>query len=118
MSSPPEDLRNTVLGLLRLLGDPEAQLAYERNVPIADVPAELFCMWFDDQYHPATELFRAAFCSGERAILAAFHERFEVVADSLPRDLGRVADLHEHSGWQTLMLDAVDTLKSLGEHAA
>ena len=104
--------------MLRLLGSPEAQLAYERDVPIANVPAELFCMWFDDLYHPASDLFEASFSPGERAILAEFHERFEEVADSLPGDFPQVADLHAHSEWQTLMRDAVATLKSLGEDAA
>ncbi|HCS29040.1 MAG TPA: hypothetical protein DIW43_16405 [Spongiibacteraceae bacterium] len=32
----------------RLLADADAQLKYERDVPTANVPAELVCMWFDD----------------------------------------------------------------------
>jgi len=101
-----------------MLSDPDAQLAYERDVPIACVPAELVCMWFDDHYHPTTELFRTAFSLSERAILAAFHDRFRSIADSLPADLSRVADLHAQEEWRTLMRDAVDTLGDLGEDAA
>lgn len=118
MSVPSENpLRSTILSLLRMLGDSDAQLAYERNVPIASVPAELVCMWFDDHYHPTTESFQTAFSRRERAILAAFHERYETVASSLPADLRRVADLQALGAWRTLMRDAVDTLRDLGEDA-
>ena len=103
------------LNLLRLLGDPAAQIAYDRNVPIAQVPAELFCMWFDDFYHPDSEHFQDAFSIDECAILAAFHERYRKIRGSLPRYLGRVADLHSHAAWHALMSAAVDTLWSLGE---
>lgn len=41
-------LRESLLQTLTLLGDFEAQMKYVVDVPIADVPAELICMWFDD----------------------------------------------------------------------
>ena len=47
-------LRCAIVSLLRTLGDPDAQLAYERDIPITCVPAELVCMWFDDLYNPTT----------------------------------------------------------------
>jgi hypothetical protein len=103
---------------LRLLSDLEAQIAYERDVPIADVPAELFCGWFDDLYHPDTDLLRSAFTARERLVLAAFHQKFEQVNDSLPEPLGRVADLHARAEWRALVRAATDTLKDLGEDAA
>jgi hypothetical protein len=109
-------LRSTVLGLLRLLSDRDAQIAYEREVPIADVPAELLCM-FNDQYLPKTYLFQSAFTPDERAVLAVFHERFTEVADALPRDLTRVADLHAHTEWRSLMRAAADALNRVGDDA-
>src|SRR5436190_14097080 len=69
-------LRRSIIDLLRLLADADAQLEYERSVPIANVPAELFCMWADDQYHPDSDLFRAAFAPDEVEVLAIFDEQF------------------------------------------
>ena len=41
-------IRAEVLSHLELLASPELQARYERDVEIADVPAELVCVWFDD----------------------------------------------------------------------
>jgi hypothetical protein len=68
MSFPPMaavDLRNNIVGLMRMLASKNEQLAYERDVPIANVPAELVCMWFDDFYHPEAGLFLEAFSPAE-----------------------------------------------------
>ncbi len=56
-------------------------------------------MWFNDQYHPESDLFQSAFSSRERAIVAAFHQRFESVSDSFPDPLGRAADLQARPEW-------------------
>ena len=64
-------LRAGILELLELLADAAAQERYEHNVPIADVPAELCCMWFDDLYHPDSPAFQAAFTVAELDALAS-----------------------------------------------
>lgn len=115
--SHPTEFRMSILDLLRLLSDSDRQIAYERDVPIASVPAELFCMWFDDQYHPESDLFTAAFTPRERAILAAFHQRFEAASDCLPQNFRSVADLHARAEWQSLMRAAGDALKQLEQLA-
>lgn len=48
-----------MINLLRLLSSDQEQLNYQTDIPIAAVPAELVCVWFDDQYHPDD----AYFCS-------------------------------------------------------
>ena len=118
MSEESQSFREQIVGLLRLLGNPEAQLAYERRVRIANVPAELFCMWFDDQYHPDTDVFRSSFLPRERLILAEFHQKFDSIARALPGEFETVAALHARSEWSRLMQAAADTLSALGEDAA
>ena len=93
-----EETRSTVLRLLELLSDREAQVQYEVDVPIANVPAELICMWFDDQYYPGRAPFTDAFSPDERAHLASFDATFAGVQESLPTS-GGVAALHAAPGW-------------------
>lgn len=107
--------RRTMLDLLRLLADPEAQRAYERNVPIAQVPAELLCMWFDDLYHPDSSAFHEAFDPVERAALARFHAVFTEVADRMPERLERVAELHAWSEWSVVVRAAARVLTQIRE---
>ena len=97
--------RKTLLALIRFLGDSESQFEYERNVQIANVPAELICMWFDDSYHPDTELFRESFSGEEREILASFNRFFDGRVSSMP-DGGGVSSLLESLEWLEIMSQA------------
>ena len=110
-----DTLRQTIVGLIRILSCADAQVAYERDVPIAQVPAELVCMWFDDHYHPDSAAFLGAFTARERAALAAFHATFSRVRASLPDAIPTVASLHARPEWLALMRAAADTLSRLGE---
>jgi hypothetical protein len=105
------DLRNNIVGLMRMLASKDEQLAYERDVPIADVPAELVCMWFDDLYHPDTDLFLEAFSPSERERLARFHvfynARHKRLADTL-------AEMHQNGAWLEVMDEAQQVLDDLG----
>ena len=58
-------MRDRVLETLRLLASPDAQVEYQRKVPIADVPAELICQWFDDSFWPDETRLRALFSDAE-----------------------------------------------------
>jgi hypothetical protein len=87
-----KELRKAIIEHLRLLSSFEAQIEYERTVPLPDVPAELFCIWFDDLYHPDTPNFHAAFAPHEQEILATFHHRFERISDSLPDPIPKLAE--------------------------
>lgn len=98
--------------LLELLSSREAQAQYEVDVPIANVPAELLCMWFDDRYHPETVWFTEAFTSRERAALAAFDAFFSAVADGLPTE-GGVMVLHAESVWTGVCEKAAEVLAAL-----
>jgi hypothetical protein len=67
-----------------LLSDAEAQLAYERDVPIADVCAELFESTYDS-LHPAKQTNFAAFTEEERTALIAFESLLIVAADKVEK---------------------------------
>jgi hypothetical protein len=93
-------IRSGIRDLLALLATPDRQREYERNVPIANVPAELLCMWFDDQYHPSDPMFRAAFSSQELEALASFDTAYGSVSDEIRPLPANVAALQAHSAWQ------------------
>jgi hypothetical protein len=54
--------RSNVMQTLRLISSADEQRTYQRNVPIADVPAELFCQW-EECFQISREMdwFRGAF---------------------------------------------------------
>ena len=109
--------REQILSLLRLLSSADAQRAYERSVPSARVSDELVCMWFDDQYHPDTDVHRAAFTRRERAILAEFHSRYRAVSQTLPAEVAAPREVHALAEWRGVMQAATDTLARLGVDA-
>ena len=72
---------------LRLAASAEAQRAYATRVPIADVTAEVFCVW-EDVYTPDIDPHEKAFSADERTALAAYEERSP--RGRKPQDAGEV----------------------------
>jgi hypothetical protein len=107
----PDVIRDGIRDLLALLADPERQRAYERKVPIAHVPAELVCMWFDDLYHPDDAAFVRAFSTPELAALEEFNWAYRSVADELEPLAASVGELHAHSAWGRVSPAASAALK-------
>ena len=105
------DLRQNIIGLVQLLASKEKQLAYECDYPIADVPVELVCMWFDDLYHPQWDLFVDAFSHKERVRLARFHTFYDLRVERLPDTL---AEMHDSDVWNEVMTEAQQVLEDLG----
>jgi hypothetical protein len=103
----PLFIRTRVTEELELLGSDFAQLRYEQNVPIANVPAELVCGWFDDLYHPQAVEFQRAFSSAELTALADFSTFFEARIANLPRT---AAELVLQPRWKEIMRRARYTL--------
>ena len=97
------------LEVLRLLADPEAQLRYERDVPIANVPAELVCMWFDDlnAAEPSPDL-----APSDASRIRVFSSFYASHVEGLPTDRGVVA-LQATAAWQQISAEARATLSSL-----
>ena len=102
--------RDGAIELLELLSSLEAQSDYEKNVPIADVPAELVCMWFDDFWHPDDTL-KKHFQPYELAALEDFHRFYEARVDDLPSLTKGLEGLHSSPKWLEVVEKASQTLK-------
>jgi hypothetical protein len=65
MDEKSEAIRRAVFEEIELLAHASLQVRYEKNVPIANVPAELICGFCDDLYHPKSQVFLDAFNEDE-----------------------------------------------------
>lgn len=104
--------RTSVLDLLETLASREFQQQYEDDVPIANVPAELVCGWFDDLYHPKVLGFAASFSEAELEALTAFNRVFDSRVDSLP-ETHDVQALWETEAWQDVEAAAAKALGAM-----
>jgi hypothetical protein len=85
--------RRNILEALRLLASPDAQLEYQRQVPIADVSAEIFCQWANDSFWPKNDFIQSLFTAAEWAALVAFNAKFEAIRAQMPRILPGIEEL-------------------------
>lgn len=105
-------LRRAIREHLALLADHQLQRDYARDVPAADVPAELLAGWFDDTYHPESPTLQATFDPSEREALARFHaELADVVGEVV--GLRTLDELQARSGWHRLATAAAEALRQL-----
>jgi hypothetical protein len=102
-----KESRQVFSSLLQLIADFKSQVDYQREVPIANVPAELVCMWFDDHYHPEREWFKESFAEEERKLMADFNEYYEKRVDHLPHTHD-VLELQISTVWQEIAEKAKD----------
>ena len=106
-------LRNNIIELITTTSSSSAQREYESKVLIASVPAELICGWFDDLYHPETELFSSSFSQSELDALARFHEFYALRVDQIPPE-GGVDALQASDAWIEVQNRARSTVEALG----
>lgn len=99
------------LEALRLLADADAQLKYEQTVPVANVPAELVCLWFDDL---DTQNLPADLSPSAATLIRAFSAYYGSRLENLPTHEG-VANLQMSAAWQDVMAEAQKTLDHLGQ---
>jgi len=92
------ELRKSIIDFIRLISSSDEQFEYENNVPIANVPSELICMWFDDLYHPNSELFLNSFSAKESEDLSLFNEVYDSRVKNIPSSDG-VKGLQENHSW-------------------
>ena len=107
-----DSFRDSAIQILELLSSLKAQNDYKKNVPLADVPTELVCMWFDDFWHPDDTL-KKHFQPHELSALTAFHHFFEARVDYLPSSTEGLEALHSSSKWSEIVDKAAQTLKTL-----
>lgn len=114
MNEDSKAYRQRVIDKIEGIANPSAQIEYERNVPIADVPAELVIGFVDDLYHPKSELFLNAFTSDELKDLAELYGRLCVANDAfIKNDCHSVADIQKLSEWRSVMAFAQELLIEL-----
>lgn len=105
-----EEFRKSVRELIELISSREQQFEYQENVPIANVASELLCMWFDDLYHPETDLFQNSFESKELEILEAFNQFYDSRTNKLPDTL---EELHRAKEWNQIVSEAKRVLNDI-----
>jgi len=104
------DYKKTICDLLELISSEEKQLEYESRVPSADVPSELVCQWFDDIYHPDSELFCQCFSPEQLDALRMFNDFYGKRTDYLPDPAEGLRAYHESAIWKEIMSEAKITL--------
>ena len=93
-------LRKSTIEMIELLSLPSEQLEYERNVPIADVPAELICGFCDDLYHPKSESFLAEFSENE---LKALAHLYGLLSEAAKVTVPSVTELQKRPEWRSVV---------------
>ena len=106
-------IRQNVLNILDLWSSKEGQLEYQKNAPIAQVSAELFCQWADDSYHPESKQFKMAFNEREREVLADFDKSLNYISEKIPNDLPDISDFVKTTEWQIINHTAIETVKKI-----
>lgn len=102
-------VREQLLEALRLTASAERQLAYQRAVPIAQVPAEVLYLWPEWIADDPGAL--AALRPAERAAVTTFHAEWRAVWEQPESYVGRHAeDVLGTTGWTRLMAAAAAAL--------
>lgn len=101
--------RDRYIEALRLIADLDAQIRYEREVPIADVSAELVCMWFDDLDASSLD---SGLSPSDAATLRNFTTFYDVRVHELPPS-ANVAALHANATWNEIVRKAKAALDAL-----
>jgi len=106
------NFRDRAIEILELISSFAAQVEYERNVPIANVPAEMLCMWFDDYYH-VTPKFKESFSAEELTTLEQFNSFFDSRTSKLPSDKLGLNALQNSPVWKEISVEAKQTLNKI-----
>ena len=92
-------IRQAIIDEIDLLAHPSKQLQYEKNVPIADVPAELICGFCDDLYHPKSEQMLSQFTEEELKGLAHL---YGVLSEAAHIEAQSVIEVIKHPKWKAV----------------
>lgn len=104
-------IREAIVEQVKLLSSPSKQLEYEKNVPIAAVPAELVC-GFEGLFHPKDEEFLTAFTSDEIRNLAYL---YGLVCEAARLEASETVELNKSSEWKRVIALAKE-LSAYFEH--
>ncbi len=112
----PEEVRKldraNAVDTLTMISNPEAQLEYECNVPVASISSELRCQWLDDFYcHHRLRSFSNSFSSDELALLEEFDAFFDANDPLLPEKPNSIQVWLDDLTWRAIMTKAEETLR-------
>ena len=110
-------LRQNILDVLNLWNSKDDQLAYQENVPIAQVSSELFNQW-EDLYNPESDSFKLAFDGREREILSDFDKVLNHICIKTMNNLPYITDFVKTNDWLVVNRAAADTKSRLKNTAA
>lgn len=105
-------IRKNIFELLELWSSKEEQIEYQKNVPIAQVSAELFCQW-DDFYHPETEAHKLAFSEIESEMIESFYSKLKLISNETTEWLPYIDEFILTKEWIVLNKLAIKTLANL-----
>jgi hypothetical protein len=110
-------VRNRIIEYLDVACSAEAQRHYERDVPIAHVPAEMFCWWEDFVSPPTWQDFTGpVFSPNEIAAMRTFGAVWERVSSEVPEPLPHTIEhLLGTEPWTRLMAAAGSALEVFRE---
>lgn len=106
--------RKAIIDEIKLLSLPSKQLEYEKNVPIANVPAELICGFCDDLYHPKSEQMLSQFNSEELKELAHL---YGALCEAAKIEAASVSELQKHEKWRAVVSLAKELNAYYEKHA-
>jgi hypothetical protein len=104
--------RKNVFGVIDLWASEEKQLNYQKEVPIAQVSAELFCQW-EDFYYPDSTDFKDAFDKDELELLTEFDKALNNTSDKTPDNLPPIEEFVKTQEWNDMNKKAIEIKKKL-----
>lgn len=109
-----QNIRRGLNGVLALWASAEEQLDYQRNVPIANVSAELFCQWCDDYYNEDNPIMIKEFSQMELEAYKEFNKVLCDISDQIAEMTPPIEEFINTIEWNVVNQAAVSTLKKLG----
>lgn len=108
----PIVVRETLKGVLLTFASRDCQLQYQAEQPSMRIPAELYCQWFDDVYHPDASSWKSLFSDAELRYFAAFTETLKRHADVIAEH--SLSEVLETKEWREICQSAQDAVNTMG----
>jgi hypothetical protein len=109
-----QNIRQGLNGILELWASADQQLEYQRNVPTANVSAELFCQWFDDYYNKDNPIMIKEFSQQELEAYNEFNKIISDISDQTPGTMPSIEKFINTSEWNAVNNAAITALKKIG----
>jgi hypothetical protein len=109
--------RDSILGLLELIASSEEQRTFAAKVPYDDYASEFYCLWFDDFFHPDSDLAQRAFRPNELDILRSFSVIWEREDTVLGQNDRSIEELLANANWCSVIEAATQAKARLKSRA-